>query len=98
MCVIPLFVFCVLMFPREGRLVTIDQLSYMRKGRMETLDSNIPLIYQIRPTNEVLGVGMYTSLMGTFDMHAPINYLGSTSVWKNMCTIVDRMDPWVLPS
>ena len=41
---------------------------------------------------------MYTSLMGTFDLPAPINYIGSTSVGKSIATVVDRTDPWVLPT
>ena len=41
---------------------------------------------------------MYASLMGAFDLPAPINYIGSTSVGKSMATVVDRTDPWVLPS
>ena len=41
---------------------------------------------------------MYSSLMGTFDIPAPINYLGSTSVGKSIAIVVDRIDPWVLPS
>ena len=41
---------------------------------------------------------MYTSLMGTFDIPTPINYFGSTSVRKNISMVVDRTDPWVLPS
>ena len=36
--------------------------------------------------------------MGTFDIPAPINYIGSTSVGKSIATVVDRTDPWVLPS
>ena len=41
---------------------------------------------------------MYTSLMGTFDLPALINYIGSTSVGNSIATVVDRTDPWVLPS
>ena len=41
---------------------------------------------------------MYTSLMGTFDLPSLINYIGSTSVGKSIATVVDRTDPWVLPS
>ena len=41
---------------------------------------------------------MYTSLMGTFDISFPINYLGSTSVGKSTAMVLDRNDPWVLPS
>ena len=41
---------------------------------------------------------MYTSLMGTFDLPASVNYIGSTSVGRSIATIVDRTDPWVLPT
>ena len=41
---------------------------------------------------------MYASLMGTFNFPSLINYLGSTSLGKSIATIVDRTDPWVLPS
>ena len=85
------------MFPHEGNLVTIDQFSYTRKCYTKASKSNVPFIDQSHPTNESLGVGMYTSLMGTFDMLAPINYLGTTSVGKNVCTIVGRNDLWVPP-
>ena len=64
---------------------------------METNEPTVPLVDQVKPTSERLGVGMYASLMGTFDIPALINYLGSTSVGKSMM-VVDRTDPWVLPS
>ena len=41
---------------------------------------------------------MYASLMGTFDFPASFKFLGSTSVGKSIAMIVDRTDPWVLPS
>ena len=41
---------------------------------------------------------MYASLMGTFDLLAPVNYISSTSVGKSIATVVDRTDPWVLPT
>ena len=41
---------------------------------------------------------MYASLMGIFNILVLINYLGSTSVGKSIATVVDRIDPWVLPS
>ena len=58
----------------------------------------MPLVDQVKPALERLGTGMYSSLMGTFDIPASINYLGSTSVGKSIETVVDRIDPWVLPS
>ena len=36
--------------------------------------------------------------MGTFDLPAPINYIGSTSVGNSIAMVVDRTDPWVLPT
>ena len=41
---------------------------------------------------------MYASLMGTFDIPAPIYYLGSVSVGKSIVTVINRTNPWVLPS
>ena len=41
---------------------------------------------------------MYSSLIGIFNIPASINYLGSTSVGKSITTVVDRTDPWILPS
>ena len=32
---------------------------------------------------------MYASLMGTFDLPAPINYIGSTSLGKSIAMVVD---------
>ena len=65
---------------------------------METKESTIPLVDHVRPTSEILGAGMYVSLMGTFDIPTPVNYLGSTSVGKSIEMVVDRTNPWVLPS
>ena len=63
---------------------------------METNESTMPLDHQVKPTNESLGVGMYSSLKGTFDIPTPINYLGSTYIGKSVETIVDKIDPWFL--
>ena len=41
---------------------------------------------------------MYMFFMGTFDLYAPIKYLGTTSVGKKICIFVDRNGQWVLPS
>ena len=58
----------------------------------------MPLVDQVKPAAQSLGAGMYASLMGTFDFPAPVNYIGSTSVGKSIATVVDRTDPWVLPT
>ena len=86
------------MFPHKGKLVTIDQLNFTRKGCMEYNESIVPLVDQVKLASESLGVGMYASLMGTFDFLALINYIGPTSVGNYIAKVVDRTDPWVLPS
>ena len=40
---------------------------------------------------------MYTYLMDTFDMIAPINYLDSMSFVNSITIVVDKTHPWVLP-
>ena len=64
---------------------------------MDSNESTVPLADQVKPTTQSLGDGMCTLLMGTFDLPAPVNYIGSTSVGKSIATVVDRTDPWVLP-
>ena len=44
MCAISLVVLQVVVFPHEGKLVIVDQLSFTRKGRMETNESTVPLV------------------------------------------------------
>ena len=34
----------IVVFPHEGKLVTVDQLNFTRKGRMETNESTMPLV------------------------------------------------------
>ena len=58
----------------------------------------MPLVDQVKPVAQSLGAEMYTSLMGTFDLPAPVNYIGSTSVGNSVATIVYRANPWVLLS
>ena len=91
-------IFWVVVFPHEEKLVSVYQLNFTRKRRMENNESTIPLVDQVRPSSESLGDGMYASLMGTFDFPTLINYIGSNSVGKSIAMVVDRTDPWVLSS
>ena len=42
-------VFRVVVFPHEGKLVTVDQLDFTRKGRLESKYSTVPLVEQAKP-------------------------------------------------
>ena len=48
MCTISSVILRVVVFPHEGKLVTIGQLSFTRKGHMETNDSTVPCHWLIR--------------------------------------------------
>ena len=85
MCAITLTVLWVVVFPHEGKLVTVDQLNFTWKGRMESNESTLPLVDQVKPASERLGAGMYSLLMGTFDIPSLINYLGSC--WRAYVTM-----------
>ena len=41
-------VFQVVVFPHEGKLVTVDQLNFTRKGHMESNESAVPLVDQVK--------------------------------------------------
>ena len=44
MCAIASAVLRVVVFPHEGKLVTVDQLNFTRRGHLETDESTIPLV------------------------------------------------------
>jgi hypothetical protein len=65
-------VFRVLLFPHEGRIVTIDQLSFSRPDPALGA-SMVPMIDNPQPGVINVGVGLCPSLMGTFDYPPPHN-------------------------
>jgi hypothetical protein len=59
-------VFCVLCFPHQGEIVTIDQLSFAYSSRNAFVGPSIPVIDNSQLSIENIGVKMYSFLMGTF--------------------------------
>ena len=41
-------IFRVVVFPHEGKLVTIDQIDYTRKGRLKSIEFDVPLVDQVK--------------------------------------------------
>jgi hypothetical protein len=70
MQVVVAIVFRVLLFPHEGRIVTIDQLSFSRPDPALGA-STVPMIDNPQPGVINVGVGLCPSLMGTFDYPPP---------------------------
>jgi hypothetical protein len=97
----------VLLFPHEGHIVTIDQLSFSRPDPSSRV-STVLMIDNPQPGIVNVGVGLFPPLMVTFD------YLPPTSNVHFMSVVPDhprskifqistfRMtyfnDPWTLPS
>ena len=64
-------VFRVICFPHEGNIVTIDQLDYFKHDLNSSYDSSILMIANSKGNQLNLGVGMYPSLMGSFNLPPP---------------------------
>jgi hypothetical protein len=97
-------VFRVLLFPHEGQIVTINQLSFSRPD--PTLgESMILMIDNPQPGVVNVGVGLCPSLMGTFDYLPPqgdIKFISNhlkVEIFQFLSfrtTYFD--DPWTIPS
>jgi hypothetical protein len=72
-------VFCTLCFPHEGKIMTIDQLSFACSSPNASLGPSIPVIDSSQLTTENIDVRMYSSLMGTFDFSIPRHHIYAMS-------------------
>ena len=63
-------IFWVWLFPHEGQIVTIDQLSFSRPNHSSGA-STVPMIDNSQINIVNIGVGLCPPLMGTFDYPPP---------------------------
>ena len=68
--VVPSSYFRCIKFLHEGKLVTIDQLSFCNAPNES--GTTIPLVDKSAPACENIGVGLYPCLMGSFNFTTPI--------------------------
>jgi hypothetical protein len=96
--------FRVLLFPHEGQIVTIDQLSFSRPDPALG-ESTVPMIDNPQASVINVGVGLCPSLMGTFDYpppHDDVKFISNHhkddifQVSSFRTTYFE--DPWILPS
>ena len=68
MMVVALSIFRMLLFPHQGKYVTIDQLNYFSPNITASMENNVPMLGQSPPPYQSVGVGLlkYSSLMGVF--------------------------------
>ena len=71
--------FWIICFPHEGRIVTVDQLDCSPVDPNASTNSTIPKVDDAKPPVENLGVRMYSSLMGTFDIPPPTIHINEIS-------------------
>jgi hypothetical protein len=97
-------IFHVLLFPHEGRIVTIDQLSFSRPDPALGA-STVPLVDNPQAAVVNIGVGLCPSLMGTFDYPPPqgdVKFISTHHKADIFHVSSFRTtyfnDPWILPS
>jgi hypothetical protein len=97
-------VFRVLLFPHEGRIVTIDQLSFSRPDPALGA-STVPMVDNPQAGVVNVGVGLCPSLMGTFDYPPPqgdVKFISTHHKAEIFHILSFRttyfQDPWTLPS
>jgi len=104
MIVVVLTYFCVIRFPLDGKVITIDQLALYNVDSTST-NKNIPLIGNHRDNFESMEEGMFKdSLMGVFPLHPPYGcvyyylvFTISTSPKANMQTSRSEVPPDDVP-
>jgi hypothetical protein len=77
MTVVVSSMFRVLCFPHEGKVVTIYQLSFTCSSFSALVGPSVPIIEIYQKETKNIGVGMYPSLMGTFNFSEPISYINA---------------------
>ena len=97
-------VFRILLFPHEGRIVTIDQLSFSRPDPALGA-STVPMVDNPQAGVVNVGVGLCPSLMGTFDYPPPqgdVKFISTHHKAEIFHVSSFRttyfQDPWTLPS
>jgi len=75
-------VFQEISFPHEGRIVTVDQLSFSRPNSSSG-ESMVLMINNLQQGTVNLGFGLFPSLLGTFNFPPPSNDVKYISAISN---------------
>jgi hypothetical protein len=93
--------FCVLHFPNQSKVVTVDQLAFFNS---DSRTSNVPFIAKTPLGYENVSVGILkdSSLIGTFPIPPPDLPPHFISLINMISTIIgetpESYDPWIVPS
>jgi hypothetical protein len=92
--------FCVLRFPHQGRVITVDQSAFFNS---DSHTRNVPFISKTPPSFENVSVGLlkHSTLMGTFPIpppDIPPPFIVSINMISNFfCETPESYDPWIVP-
>jgi hypothetical protein len=92
--------FQVVRFPHQGKVVTVNQLSFFNSN---TRTGNVPFIAKTPPGYENVGVGLLkdSSLMGTFPIPPPYVPCPLVASINMISTVPHELpassDPWIVP-
>jgi hypothetical protein len=93
-----LTLFSVVRFPHQGKVVTVDQLSFFNS---DTRTGNVPFIAKTPPGYENVGVGLLkdSSLMGTFPIPLPdvphSSVASINMIFASIHELPASHDPWI---
>ena len=96
--------FRIVCFPHNGKIVTIDQMTFKNSSLTASSGDLIPIVEHSQPAIRSVVVGMYPSLMGSFSCPALILMMGSCSDEASTSTtlvsfcMTHMEDPWILPT
>ena len=92
------FVFQIIMFPHQGKIVKVDQLSYYLSDPTST--DSIQHVGKTTIPYEDVGVGLikYSALMGKFSMPPPNVPHNISNINMITSSTIPFSDPWKVPS
>jgi hypothetical protein len=103
MTIVALSIFRVLYSPHQGRIMTIDQLTFCILDLRSTMGTNISFVTDSQSTYTSVGVRMFkdSSLMGTFTLPSPslmMDFSPIHMISSNTSGSFSLLDPWVVPN
>ena len=90
-------VFCIILFPLDGKIVTVDQLSFCAPNYSPLLNGFVPLVGGVPESYVSIGTGLLqgSSPMGCFPLLSPmVPYM----VFMVSSIPHESTDPWILPT
>jgi hypothetical protein len=93
--------FCVVHFPHQGKVVTVNQLALFN---LDTRTGNVPFIAKTPPGYENVSVGLLKDslLMVTFPIPLPYVPRSSVASINMISTLIHELptsnDPWIVPN